>query len=236
MLQSNSSALKYRKEVALYKEHAAKLHSHQKPNISSYAKTYNLGYKRLLRAYKNALTRSDKKPTNYRLNDAQDLALERYLDAINAIGFGIHHRMIAQQAYALLQESYIGLDESPTPLGHNWARRWLQRHPKYRRVRSKPMEVQRMLAQQPDALRHWFEQLQATIEKLGVQPNDMYNMDETGCRIGVASSQYVYSAGGRQVFIANANNRELITLVECVCSTGFAIEPMVIIKAATLME
>ncbi|EUC27060.1 hypothetical protein COCCADRAFT_112679, partial [Bipolaris zeicola 26-R-13] len=131
MPKSNFSALKYREEVALYKEHAAKLHSHQKPNISSYAKTHNLGYKRLLRAYKNAPTRSDKKPTNYRLNDAQDLALERYLNAINAIGFGIHHRMIAQQAYALLQESYMGPDESPTPLGHNWARRWLQRHPKY---------------------------------------------------------------------------------------------------------
>lgn len=236
MPKSNSSASKYRKEVVLYKEHAAKLHRHLKPNISSYAKAHNLGYKRLLRAYNNAPTRSDKKPTNCRLNDTQDLALERYLDAINAIGFGIHHRMIAQQAYALLQESYIGPDESPPPLGNNWARRWLQRHQKYRRIKTKPMEVQRMLAQQPDALRQWFEQLQATIEQLGVQHDDMYNMDETGCRIGVASSQYVYSTGGQQVFIANANNRELITLVECVCSTGFAIEPMVIIKAATIME
>ena len=65
MLKSNSSALKYRKEVALYKEHAAKLYSYLKLNISSYVKTYNLSYKRLLRAYKNAPTRSDKKLTNY---------------------------------------------------------------------------------------------------------------------------------------------------------------------------
>ncbi|ENI00983.1 hypothetical protein COCC4DRAFT_149178, partial [Bipolaris maydis ATCC 48331] len=77
-------------------------------------------YKRLLRAYKNAPTRSDKKPTNYRLNDAQDLALKRYINAANAsIGFSIHHRIIAQQAYASLQESYIGPHKSPTPLGYN---------------------------------------------------------------------------------------------------------------------
>lgn len=82
--------------MALYKEHAAKLYSYLKLNISSYAKVHNLGYKRLLRAYNNAPTRSDKRPTNYRLNNAQDLALKRYLDAINAISFGIHHRMIAQ--------------------------------------------------------------------------------------------------------------------------------------------
>ncbi|KAJ6280839.1 hypothetical protein J3E71DRAFT_241122 [Bipolaris maydis] len=121
MSKSNSSALKYGKEVVLYKEHAAKLHRHLKPNISSYAKAHNLAYKRLLRAYNNAPTRSDKKPTNCRLNDTQDLALERYLDAINAIGFGIHHRMIAQRAYALLQESYIGPDESPPLLDINKA-------------------------------------------------------------------------------------------------------------------
>ncbi|KAF1992684.1 hypothetical protein P154DRAFT_528295 [Amniculicola lignicola CBS 123094] len=33
---------------------------------------------------------SDKKPSNYRLSPEQDLALERYLDAIDAIGYGIH--------------------------------------------------------------------------------------------------------------------------------------------------
>lgn len=36
--------------------------------------------------------------------------------------------------------------------------------------------------------------------------------------------------------LADGNNRELNTLIECVCSTGFAIEPMVIIKAATIVE
>lgn len=236
MPKDSLAAKRYRIDVEVLRAHAAKLHTYTKPNISSYATLHNLPYQRLLRAYKDAPTRSDRKPNNCRLTDAQDYALERYLDAINAIGFGIHHRMIAQQAYALLQETYIGVDEEPPQLGKNWARRWLHRHPKYRRVKSKPMEVQRMLAQQPEALRQWFDQLEATMAELGVQPHDMYNMDETGCRIGVATSQYVYSVGGRDVFVANANNRELVTLVECVNSGGYAIEPMVIIKAKSLME
>jgi hypothetical protein len=65
MLESNSLALRYRKEVALYKEHVVKLYSYLKLNISSYAKVYNLGYKHLLYAYNNAPTRSNKKLTNY---------------------------------------------------------------------------------------------------------------------------------------------------------------------------
>lgn len=98
------------------------------------------------------------------------------------------------------------------------------------------MDVQRKLAQEPEALRGWFTRLEGFIEKLGIQPEDMYNMDETGCRIGVATNQYIYSKNGRQVFIPNANNRELVTLVECISSSGVAITPMLIIKAATVME
>ena len=140
------------------------------------------------------------------------------------------------QAYALMEESYLGPDEAPPPLGKNWGRRWLKRHLKYKRVKSKPIEVQRKLAQELEALRGWFKLLESFIQELGIQPEDLYNMDETGCRIGVATNQYVYTKNGRQVFIPSANNRELITLVECVSSSGAAIAPMVIVKAATVME
>jgi hypothetical protein len=170
------------------------------------------------------------------LSEEQDLALERYLDAIDAIGFGVHRALVEQQASALLMESYTGINEGPPQIGKQWARRWLLRHPKYKRVKAKPMEVQRKLAQEPEALKGWFDRLQSIKEELGILPEDVYNMDETGCRIGVATSQYVYSKNGREVFIPNANNRELVTLVECICASGHAIPPMVIIKAATIME
>lgn len=61
-------------------------------------------------------------------------------------------------------------------------------------------------------------------------------MDKTGCRIGVAKNQYVYTKNGRQVLIPHANNRELITLVETVSAAGVSIKPMIIIKAAKIME
>jgi hypothetical protein len=64
----------------------------------------------------------------------------------------------------------------------------------------------------------------------------MYNMNETGCRIRVSSNQYVYSKNGRQIFLPNANNRKIVTLVEAISADGFAITAMVIIKAQTMME
>jgi hypothetical protein len=87
------------------------------------------------------------------------------------------------QAYALMEESYIGPDEAPPPLGKNWGRRWLQRHPECRRVKAKPMEVQRKLAQEPEVLHRWFKLLKSFIQNLGIQPRDLYNMDEIGCQL-----------------------------------------------------
>ncbi|EDU45984.1 multidrug resistance protein fnx1 [Pyrenophora tritici-repentis Pt-1C-BFP] len=193
---------------------------------------------RLRRAYLGLSNRCNraKPPALYRLNESQDFALERYLNAIDNIGFGIHRGLVEQQANSLLEDAYTGLDEVAPKFGKLWARRWLARHPKYRRVKAKSIEVQRKLAQEPATLLDWYTRLKDLIEERGILPEDIYNMDETGCRIGVAKEQYLYTKNGRTVFIHNANNRELITLVECIRATGEVIPPLIIVKAATVME
>ncbi|KAI1676177.1 DDE superfamily endonuclease [Pyrenophora tritici-repentis] len=108
--------------------------------------------------------------------------------------------------------------------------------PKYRRVKAKSIEVQRKLAQEPAALLDWYTRLKDLVDERGILPEDIYNMDETGCCIGVAKEQYLYTKNGGTVFIHNANNRELITLVECVRGTGEVIPPLIIVKAATVVE
>jgi hypothetical protein len=75
--------------------------------------------------YKGGRTRSDRRPPNLRLSEEQDLALERYIDAVDAIGYGVHRGLVEQQANALLEESYTGLDEAYPQLGKHWVRWWL---------------------------------------------------------------------------------------------------------------
>jgi hypothetical protein len=130
-----SKISQYAAKVAELREHITHLCQYTKPNIKSYATVHALPYQRLLRLYNDSATRSNHKPLNYHLSKEQDLALKRYLDAIDAIGYGIHRGLVITQAYALMEESYIGPDEASPPLGKNWGRRWLQRHPKYRRVK-----------------------------------------------------------------------------------------------------
>jgi len=180
----------YIEECVVLDEHALRLHALSRPNIKSYAETHHLPYQRLRRAYQGGKTRSNRQSTaeHRRLSPELDLALCWYLDALDAIGYGVHRGIIHAQATALLHEAYTGSDKGPPLLGKNWSRQWLKRHPKYKRVKATPMEVLRKLQQQPEGICDWYGKLKATTDELGVVPEDMYNMDETGCRIRVAKN------------------------------------------------
>ncbi|EMD62763.1 hypothetical protein COCSADRAFT_93360, partial [Bipolaris sorokiniana ND90Pr] len=81
-----------------------------------------------------------------------------------------------------------------------------------------------------------YTRLKDLIDERGILPKDIYNIDKTGCRISIAKEQYLYTKNRHTVFIYNANNRELITLIKCVRGTGEVIPPLIIVKAATIIE
>ncbi|EOA82664.1 uncharacterized protein SETTUDRAFT_83600, partial [Exserohilum turcica Et28A] len=64
----------------------------------------------------------------------------------------------------------------------------------------------------------------------------LYNMDETGIRIGISKRQAVYTQHGRDVLMPTSNNRELVSLVECISASGHSIAPMIIVKGKSILD
>jgi hypothetical protein len=78
----------------------------------------------------------------------------------------------------------------------------------------------------------WFEKLHAVIQKHGITPENIWNMDETGFRIGTSKSQYVLTEQPEKShFLPIANNRESLTVVEAVSAGGIAIPAMLVVTA-----
>ncbi|KAF2812326.1 uncharacterized protein BDZ99DRAFT_474514 [Mytilinidion resinicola] len=73
-------------------------------------------------------------------------------------------------------------------------------------------------------------------EMHGIIPDDYWNFDECGVRLGVARSQLVWTGVGREIYVPHSNSRELVTLVETVRSNGEHIALMMIIAGQHLME
>src|SRR6478736_5509951 len=207
-----------------------------RPDVTAYCRDRDILRlrKRIYYAVRGGNNKSTRPSTNKKLSTEQELALIRFCDAIDDVGFGITRELVQQQADFLLADAHDGDD--PPRVGTNWASRWLSSQPKYYRTKAKPMDLARKLAQSPEAILAWYRKLWLTEQRLGISDANKYNMDETGIRIGVAKDSFVYTRRGREVLIPTATNRELISLVECVSATGVSLPPMLIMKAKTILE
>jgi hypothetical protein len=75
------------------------------------------------------------------------------------------------------------------------------------------------------------------MEKYGIDPADIYNMDETGFRIGVIAGRIVIThLTTKAVYLADPDNRESLTAVETIGADGSTIPPMLILKGDVLLE
>ena len=84
-------------------------------------------------------------------------------------------------------------------------------------------------------LQPWFDSLQALKRRIGVLPSNTWNIDETGIALSVCSNQRVIgSSHTTQTYIQTPENREWVSIIECISASGKKITPVVIFKGQSL--
>jgi hypothetical protein len=118
-----------------------------------------------------------------------------------------------------------------------WTKRFLKRHPIYRKSNSKSLSAERQAAQEQADIDEHFRDFEANVKELDIQPDDIHNFDETGFRISCLNWQVVWTYTDVQaVYISDPNNRELVTLMECISGTGKVYKPMIVMSGIVFME
>jgi hypothetical protein len=69
-----------------------------------------------------------------------------------------------------------------------------------------------------------------------MKPCNLYNFDETGFRIGSLAGQIVFTRTGKQVYISDPDNRELVTSMESIDGEGGTTDPMMIMLGQLIKE
>ena len=93
-------------------------------------------------------------------------------------GFPLKHREIQQYANAIRQ-SRLGVDCEP--ISDFWTFRFLDRHHEQLATHwSKPLDMQRATSLNPEAVKSWFNLIEKFIVNLGIDPRNIYGMDESG--------------------------------------------------------
>jgi hypothetical protein len=124
--------------------------------------------------------------------------------------------------------------QPPPTVGKNWPSTYIQRRDELRSRFSRRYDYQRALNQDPRSLRQWFSTVQRTIDENGIQPEDIYNFDETGFAMGLVANQKVVTRAkyyGRRS-ILQPGNREWVITIEAICADGYSLPPCIIFKGS----
>ena len=99
--------------------------------------------------------------------------------------------MITHCANAILPRSHpADLNNPPPQVSKCWADRVLELHPEYLLRKQRVQEIDRKNAQHPDIIQEWLQKFKAICDEYEIPPQDIYNFDESGFRIGLDRNQW----------------------------------------------
>jgi len=123
-------------------------------------------------------------------------------------------------------------------IGVNWAYKFTKRRDELKTRLSRRYNHQRAKCEEPKIIKEWFDRVQITIMQHGIALEDIYNFDETGYAMGLIATAKVVSRAemtGRP-FLVQPGNREWVTSIECINSTGWALPPCIIFKGRSILR
>ena len=186
------------------------------------------------------LSRRDKGTTTTRTiaRESQQLfptELERHLiDWIlycETCGYPITHAQIREFVLLLLQSM-----NQPTVLGKEWVSRFIHRHNELATKIGQKIDIQRFNNANEEDLQLWFSRLSALMTKLHLTPQNLYNCDETGIALGIyTNTRVVGTSSTRTVRVKRPENREWVSIVECISASPVKLRPLVIFKAKSTL-
>jgi hypothetical protein len=207
------------------------------PNISRFARIYNVPYKRLWNRVKGHDSRLTRPPAGRLLSDAQESALCRYINILDELDIHARPAIVETAANSILKEGHTDKRLPPPTIGSHWLKRFFQRHPEYRIRKRRAIDLDRKKSHEPATIQAWFEKLRATIDSYGITEEDIYNFDETGFNIGIGRDQWIITREfSKPVWTGSNTNREYATVIEAVSATGHVIPPFIIFAAKCVLQ
>lgn len=226
----------YNAVEARIKEAIDALRTRQKFSRRAIATEFNVPEERLRSRLNGHPPKSEVRGLHNRaLTTDQDLALRLYLQKLDQMGAPARLHMIQQTANKILRQDDKTPPERP-PLDSQWAKRWLKRQPGLFKVRRKPLAAGRKNAHDLELLGAHLNRYEEICNKYGIQPSDRWNFDETGFRVGMGRNDWIVTMDPeRRAYSKNPENRQSLSVVECINGAGQDIPPMLIIAGVNIL-
>jgi len=155
-------------------------------SIRAAAKLYDIPYRTLAARANGRAARVDKRPSGHKLTQLEEDSLSEWILSMDSRGAAPRSSTVQEMVNILLA---VYGDSLPDTVGKNWPSSFIQWRNELRICFSKRYNYQCVLNENPKTIKEWFTTVQCIIEENGIQPENIYNFDETGFAIELISAQ-----------------------------------------------
>lgn len=229
--QSHLKESKLREAIKAYCDEQSKP-AHLRKGAHTIAHEYGIPhqYKTITNRYNGGRSNAEMHEAQQKLKPSEEQVLINFLNESAERGFPQDLTQITNVAN-LIRQSRLGT--ACEKVGESWVGRFLDRHREVLQTHwSKPLDTQRACVMNPEAKKEWFELVKKYVVDLGILPENLYGMDETGCPSSDQGTHKV--VGGRGVKTLHKTggaDKENATALVTICADGTALHPTIIFKA-----
>lgn len=211
----------------------ASIRGQKKPNISRLAREFDVPMHRLRARINGRPSRSTRQHPTHALTKAQERAVIQWIRYLDSLHLSPTASMVTDCANTILKQNAEG---DPPTVSKNWVYGFISRLPiDLLYIKQKPIDKDRILAEQLSEMVVWFDRLEVLIRNIG--PSNIYNFDETGFQLGQTKPQKVITTNRERAgYIAGGGHAESITAIEFIAANGDSFPPFFIAKGEKLLE
>ncbi|KAJ5590508.1 DNA binding HTH domain Psq-type [Penicillium hetheringtonii] len=198
-------------------------------SIHAAAKLYEIPYTTLYTRSHGRVSRADIRPNGHKLTQFEEDSLAEWIISMDTRGAAPRPATVGEMANILLaaRGSY-----PPSTVGKNWPSIFINCRPELRTRFSRRYDYQRALNEDPKSIRQWLATVQNVIDENGIQPEDIYNFDETGFAMDFIANQKIVIRAeyNSRRSLLQPEYREWITVIEAICADSYSLSLYIIFK------
>ena len=153
------------------------------------AKAFDVPPRTLMTRLNGTVSRQHSVANSRKLSNTEEESLKNRILDMDKRGLPLQISNVRHLAQLLL--SARSKPSKDLSISAKWVSRFIQRHPELKSKYTRQYDYQRAKCEDPELIKGWFNCVQETILRYGIAEQDIYNMDETGFQMGVASTAKV---------------------------------------------
>ncbi|OAQ57289.2 DDE superfamily endonuclease [Pochonia chlamydosporia 170] len=203
--------------------------------IATVAREFGVPRSRLRRRLAGRPPKKGRPATNTKLSATEERALCHHIDRLDRINLAVRPEFVTDAANCILRErTPLAHRGHPPVVGLNWTTRFLRRHNYGKRLQKK-LHSDRQASEDLSRVAEYFQKLSHVYQEEGILSEDIWNMDETGFRIGVGKDQLIVTKRKRAHYFGIPENRESATAIEAISAGGEYIPAFLIVAGQVHM-